>query len=118
MRVFLCEQKTAYEMRISDWSSDGCSSDLFAAPLSTWRAVERQVDLGHRAPHSLRSRDHVAMQHVPDDKEYQRAARTCAGCRTIRSTRSDRNTVVSGKSGSERVAPGGVWLIKNKTHVC
>src|SRR3546814_3311742 len=32
MFVFLCffffKQKTAYEMRISDWSSDVCSSDL------------------------------------------------------------------------------------------
>src|SRR3546814_10788804 len=26
--VFFFEQKTAYEMRISDWSSDVCSSDL------------------------------------------------------------------------------------------
>src|SRR3546814_4437111 len=26
--LFLCKQKTAYEMRISDWSSDVCSSDL------------------------------------------------------------------------------------------
>src|SRR3546814_6461169 len=25
-----CKQKTAYEMRISDWSSDVCSSDLIA----------------------------------------------------------------------------------------
>src|SRR3546814_7340427 len=34
--VFLCfffffKQKTAYEMRISDWSSDVCSSDLWTA---------------------------------------------------------------------------------------
>src|SRR3546814_8601067 len=29
--VFFFKQKTAYEMRISDWSSDVCSSDL-AAP--------------------------------------------------------------------------------------
>src|SRR3546814_4676188 len=28
--VFLFKQKTAYEMRISDWSSDVCSSDLQA----------------------------------------------------------------------------------------
>src|SRR3546814_5015082 len=28
--VFFCKQKTAYEMRISDWSSDVCSSDLYA----------------------------------------------------------------------------------------
>src|SRR3546814_9845759 len=30
---FFCfKQKTAYEMRISDWSSDVCSSDLPASP--------------------------------------------------------------------------------------
>src|SRR3546814_5832470 len=28
MCVFFFKQKTAYEMRISDWSSDVCSSDL------------------------------------------------------------------------------------------
>src|SRR3546814_5459870 len=28
--MFFFKQKTAYEMRISDWSSDVCSSDLFA----------------------------------------------------------------------------------------
>src|SRR3546814_5852902 len=28
---FFFKQKTAYEMRISDWSSDVCSSDLDAA---------------------------------------------------------------------------------------
>src|SRR3546814_3312553 len=26
---FFCKQKTAYELRISDWSSDVCSSDLY-----------------------------------------------------------------------------------------
>src|SRR3546814_3994285 len=30
MCVFFCKQKTAYEMRISDWSSDVCSSDLWS----------------------------------------------------------------------------------------
>src|SRR3546814_10326253 len=29
---FFFKQKTAYEMRISDWSSDVCSSDLKASP--------------------------------------------------------------------------------------
>src|SRR3546814_8115979 len=28
LRFFFFKQKTAYEMRISDWSSDVCSSDL------------------------------------------------------------------------------------------
>src|SRR3546814_9647665 len=31
MVVFFFKQKTAYEMRISDWSSDVCSSDLAAS---------------------------------------------------------------------------------------
>src|SRR3546814_7447254 len=31
MILFFFKQKTAYEMRISDWSSDVCSSDLFVA---------------------------------------------------------------------------------------
>src|SRR3546814_3407358 len=31
MFVFFVKQKTAYEMRISDWSSDVCSSDLTTA---------------------------------------------------------------------------------------
>src|SRR3546814_5238835 len=30
---FFCKQKTAYEVRISDWSSDVCSSDLREACL-------------------------------------------------------------------------------------
>src|SRR3546814_6256837 len=30
MFVFFFQQKTAYELRISDWSSDVCSSDLCA----------------------------------------------------------------------------------------
>src|SRR3546814_5406847 len=32
--VFFFKQKTAYEMRISDWSSDVCSSDLKGKYLS------------------------------------------------------------------------------------
>src|SRR3546814_9771368 len=32
MCIFFFKQKTAYEMRISDWSSDVCSSDLSLYP--------------------------------------------------------------------------------------
>src|SRR3546814_16291103 len=39
---FFFKQKTAYEMRISDWSSDVCSSDL---PLERGRAVLGLVEL-------------------------------------------------------------------------
>src|SRR3546814_5761522 len=34
--VFFCKQKTAYEMRISDWSSDVCSSDLLRPHPTSW----------------------------------------------------------------------------------
>src|SRR3546814_8567074 len=34
---FFFKQKTAYEMRISDWSSDVCSSDL------VWRGSSRPI---------------------------------------------------------------------------
>src|SRR3546814_2581461 len=37
--LFFFKQKTAYEMRISDWSSDVCSSDLIAALLQELRHV-------------------------------------------------------------------------------
>src|SRR3546814_9317006 len=33
--VFFFEQKTAYELRISDWSSGVCSSDLIVKAMST-----------------------------------------------------------------------------------
>src|SRR3546814_8103866 len=38
MFFFFFKQKTAYEMRISDWSSDVCSSDLAAVTPSFNRA--------------------------------------------------------------------------------
>src|SRR3546814_1160347 len=41
--VFFFKQKPAYEMRISDWSSDVCSSDLAA----TWARWRRGSPAGH-----------------------------------------------------------------------
>src|SRR3546814_5429975 len=42
---FFCKQKTAYDMRISDWSSDVCSSDL---GFGTKRAAElARAEIGH-----------------------------------------------------------------------
>src|SRR3546814_9132616 len=38
--LFFFKQKTAYEMRISDWSSDVCSSDLKPQP-SRWVQTDR-----------------------------------------------------------------------------
>src|SRR3546814_227835 len=45
--VFFFKQKTAYEMRISDWSSDVCSSDLHRRGVeAVRRVVEAAPDLG------------------------------------------------------------------------
>src|SRR3546814_7697345 len=41
---FFFKQKTAYEMRISDWSSDVCSSDLLFLPLRTPGALRDRTD--------------------------------------------------------------------------
>src|SRR3546814_10435258 len=38
---FFFKQKTAYEMRISDWSSDVCSSDLVSLALSPRKTASR-----------------------------------------------------------------------------
>src|SRR3546814_3823746 len=49
---FFFQQKTAYEMRISDWSSDVCSSDLRPA-------THRQLQLLPRADQVLRAADGI-----------------------------------------------------------
>src|SRR3546814_4638016 len=38
--LFFFKQKTAYEMRISDWSSDVCSSDLLKPGCAPLRATD------------------------------------------------------------------------------
>src|SRR3546814_4454940 len=69
---FFFKQKTAYEMRISDWSSDVCSSDLPAA-VAVVAAADRACDgafafghedLGVRA--ALPQRDIASGIVVPD----------------------------------------------------
>src|SRR3546814_4101761 len=41
---FFFKQKTAYEMRISDWSSDVCSSDLYESRPGAGQGSERLED--------------------------------------------------------------------------
>src|SRR3546814_6080787 len=43
--MFFFKQKTAYEMRISDWSSDVCSSDLFNGAILTQTGNDNQMSL-------------------------------------------------------------------------
>src|SRR3546814_3124292 len=44
--VFFFKQKTAYEVRISDWSSDVCSSDLGAEKIADSCALCRRNNNG------------------------------------------------------------------------
>src|SRR3546814_7992387 len=58
--VFFFKQKTAYEMRISDWSSDVCSSDLVSNaragdPGSSARAFDTVI---------------ARLGYPPDDQHY------------------------------------------------
>src|SRR3546814_8723824 len=44
--ILFFKQKTAYEMRISDWSSDVCSSDLTARSRRASRLRSMRTDMG------------------------------------------------------------------------
>src|SRR3546814_7541379 len=56
--VFFFKQKTAYEVRISDWSSDVCSSDL-------GELARHPAHLHHRQLRSVGEHD----RHLEDDAE-------------------------------------------------
>src|SRR3546814_2306192 len=58
---FFFKQKTAYEMRISDWSSDVCSSDLAEQPHHLARGLVRSV---------IKPAEDVDIDH---DEEHRRA---------------------------------------------
>src|SRR3546814_2113641 len=55
---FFFKQKTAYEMRISDWSSDVCSSDLRAHGPACRVGRERRAHGQDAARHSRRPQLH------------------------------------------------------------
>src|SRR3546814_10616796 len=60
------KQKTAYEMRISDWSSDVCSSDLWAISLDGSPAIIGSIRLAilQRA---------ISQGSKPNTESYKRA---------------------------------------------
>src|SRR3546814_19524144 len=104
---FFFKQKTAYEMRISDWSSDVCSSDL--CPVRPIHPFDRPpgccdviqiwgVTLACGVSARFRLRDGMIWIAL-------RAT----------SQRPDRKSVVSGKSVSVRVDLGGRRIFKKQT---
>src|SRR3546814_15552778 len=111
MIFFFFKQKTAYEMRISDWSSDVCSSDL--EPHHQGRQLQPPaLPAASGRPGAQQYRRSAA------GADQDRAADRCAGrlqeIRPARRWLEDRKSVVEGKSVSVRVALGGRRIIKKK----
>src|SRR3546814_12037665 len=108
---FFFKQKTAYEMRISDWSSDVCSSDLAQVQGAKAALDNAQLDLDYteiRAPVGGRiDRNFISVGNLvsPDETILTRIVSL------------DRKSVVSGKSGSVRVDLGGRRSIKKKNTI-
>src|SRR3546814_5861406 len=72
---FFFKQKTAYEMRISDWSSDVCSSDLWHRVDRRLADRQRQARLGDRADAGAGLED--------DRSEERRVGKECVStCRS------------------------------------
>src|SRR3546814_15986599 len=93
---FFFKQKTAYEMRISDWSSDVCSSDL--------RTTVEDLKTGPKAPHSTTMTAAEEAMIVAFRRHTLLPLDDCL----------DRKSVVWGKSVSVRVDLGGRRIIKKK----
>src|SRR3546814_16225672 len=106
MIMFFCffKQKTAYEMRISDWSSDVCSSDLGHIDDRRHRRAREEIAQRLQLAHQPGERADRTALHVEPDRHQPLEHR------------SDRKSVVSGKSVSVRVDLGGLRIIKKKTH--
>src|SRR3546814_11290169 len=105
-------------MRISDWSSDVCSSDLASGPAHHPRACRyaRPASAGRRPSRmtaALRRRSRCTLQRrACGEVERIEDARDGAHRRIV--LVQDRKSVVWGKSVSVRDDPGGRLILKKK----
>src|SRR3546814_4255131 len=92
---FFFKQKTAYEMRISDWSSDVCSSDLVQAryhfllerELAKWRLAARDAEDASTLPSEVMAERQrlvtLGAPDVTDRSEERRVGKECVStCRS------------------------------------
>src|SRR3546814_17202795 len=75
MVIFFFKQKTAYEMRISDWSSDVCSSDL--------NGIDRTARMRHRPDNAPRRTGRSRRGYCPFSGSP--LARRCVASRSLTS---------------------------------
>src|SRR3546814_17187107 len=125
---FFFKQKTAYEMRISDWSSDVCSSDLgpsqatgaafigyqpFAGLLAAYSAAFSTLKPSKlsKTPMKPGTVDSSAQSRCSSQYIWTRLLSLAPAC-SIR--RRDRKNVVQGKRVDVRVDPCGRWMLKTK----
>src|SRR3546814_6901125 len=115
--VFFFKQKTAYAMRISDWSSDVCSSDLSEFILTAQGPV--LVEINYRSIGDGREFlldrllpqgwfDRIVALHLGDNLIDAQPAQAEA------TVHYDRKSAVKGKSVSVRLSSGGRRSIKKK----
>src|SRR3546814_16542454 len=97
-------------MRISDWSSDVCSSDLFTACSSSDPALTSSEDPPLRAVHQM-----TRMTPRRGSDGYQGAWPGRDQGRRQGHSEGDRKSVVEGKSVSVRVDLGGRRILQKKT---
>src|SRR3546814_5286722 len=94
---FFFDQKTAYEMRISDWSSDVCSSDLVAHRLAEVAApgdgdLMLAAAVVNDADELFVRQQRAAQQHRLGDVELIVGQRDQQGARRRRIARQDRKS--------------------------
>src|SRR3546814_15471606 len=109
-------------MRISDWSSDVCSSDLRIDPPPDRRVIDLQLHRRRRRAPSARHRKkkpkiipvemHASL--LPHGAARPAAAISRPAILHPLSTTRDRKSVVEGKSVEVRVDPGGRRRTKKK----
>src|SRR3546814_18261705 len=113
---FFFKQKTAYEVRISDWSSDVCSSDLSRTRLLPKRLPAPVPSRPSRRPSPMQPRlrrsSPRSRPSPPVDPSSPRLPSWSPV--VVAPAATDRQSVVSGKSVSVRVDLGGRGHNKQK----
>src|SRR3546814_14938127 len=109
------KQKTAYEMRISDWSSDVCSSDLETAGD---RGILAKIAVARQRREIRDQRGGVILEVRPFGMARHLGAlpgrEPCITVAKLQLGLGARKSVVSGKSVSVSVYLGGRRIIKTK----